>query len=105
MNRLEDKDLHLLLDEPIYVLADHGDHPTEQAESEEQQTFLGKNEKGIGIFAENSNEEDISFLFKGLNALDITEQDVALFSNDFDSLVTYPDHTIRLRFSQQINLE
>ena len=104
MNRLDDKNIHLLLDEPIYVLADHGDHPAGEVKKDNQLEYLGENGKGIGIFAEAASEDDLAFLFKGLNALNIYEPDIALFDKDYDSLQEYPNHHKRLRFSEHVDI-
>ena len=105
MNRLDDQHIHLLLDDPIYVLADHGDHPTGSSEKEEQPVFQGENRKGICIFASGAKEEDKIFLFKGLNALNIDEADVAIFDADYESLKEYPAHNTRLRFTELVKLD
>jgi hypothetical protein len=104
MNRLDDNHIHLLLDEPIYVLADHGDHPSDEAINDNQPGYIGENGKGICIFAEAASEEDLAFLFKGLNALNINKQDIALFEKDYDSLQEYPIHQRRLRFSEHVDI-
>ena len=67
MDKVAPEHLHLLLDEPIYVLPDHGDHPLETVVAEEQPTYSGANNLGICIFLGDSDEEDLNFLFKGLN--------------------------------------
>jgi hypothetical protein len=87
MNKLNPEHLHLLLDEPIYIL--HSDHLKDQEDdvvlapenSYTKATFEGENKKGILIFVGKGSEdiaEDKGFLFKGLNALNILAEDVAL---------------------------
>ena len=39
MNRLADEHLHLLLDEPVYIIADHGDHPTDEILKDDQPEY------------------------------------------------------------------
>lgn len=104
MNRLAEEHIHLLIDEPIYVLEDHGDHPTIQYVAEKEPEYTGANEKGICIFAEEPSDDDLTFLFKGLNALNIEAKDVAIFRTDYEATRDYPDHNHRLRFSEQISL-
>lgn len=99
MNRLSDQHIHLLIDEPIYVLPDHGDHPIEEPEKQESLTYQGGNRKGICVFHQDASDEDIAFLFKGLNALEIELEDIALFNAVYDPEASYPDHTIRITFS------
>ena len=105
MNRLDEAHLHLLIDEPIYVLADHGDHPAEQSIKEDQPDYSGDNLQGIAIFTANPEDDDLVFLFKGLNALDIYEKDVAVFKEDYNAAKNYPAHTKCLRFSEHIGLD
>ena len=109
MENLANEHLYLLLDEPIYVVPDHGDHPlTEEKEEIPLPAFLGENKKGIGVFIGNnpdSEDQDLEFLFKGLNALDITAIDIALFKEPFNENVKYPDHQKRLEFDNQISEE
>ena len=82
MNKLNPEHLHLLIDEPIYVLDEHfeGHEPAPEAEPEtELVNFKGENKKGILIMMQESLlAEDEVFIFKGLNALDIFAEDVAL---------------------------
>lgn len=104
MNRLADEHLHLLLDEPVYIIADHGDHPTDEILKDDQPEYDGENKKGICIFAAEANEDDLAFLFKGLNALNIDKPDVAIYKNDYDSLEEYPDHRKRLRFTEHVEM-
>jgi len=83
MNNLKPEHLHLLLDEPIYVLNDHfEDHepiPEIIRETEQVVDFKGENKKGILIITQETfGEEDEEFLFKGLNALHIFDEDVAI---------------------------
>lgn len=103
MEKLSDEHLHLLLDEPIYVMPDHGDHPIVEDQAEEyiSPSFEGNNEKGICVFIGNnpdSLEQDMEFLFKGLNALDITHSDIALYKDNCDLTANYPAHTRRIEF-------
>ena len=107
MDKIPEDHLYLLLDEPIYVLADHGDHPIDHAPESvdaEQENFTGSNNLGISVFIGDADKEDIEFLFKGLYALKIESDDIALFNSDYDPEKEYPDHTKRLIFSEQVNL-
>lgn len=92
MNKLSDEHLYLLLDEPIYVLEEHfeGHKGEVKQEIEEENNsgkmpqFIGENKKGILILIHKSDRDAFSsddeiFLFKGLNALDIFIDDVAIF--------------------------
>jgi hypothetical protein len=90
MNKLAPEHLHLLLDEPIYVLnSDHFESQEQNLVSVSENvdavvTFEGENKKGILIFIGKESEdqaEDKSFLFKGLNALNILVEDVALIED------------------------
>lgn len=102
MNKLDKDHLYLLIDEPIYVLPDHGDHPTGPDPKDEMVVnFKGENNKGICVFAGNASDEDLAFLFKGLNALDVELGDIALFSDNFNPGKNYPEHSIRLRFGTE----
>ena len=108
MNRLENEHLHLLLDEPFYVLPDHGDHPIDSPDDTTVVAFEGYNVKGIAVFVGDASEDDVAFLFKGLNALDISLEDIALFKSVHDSNLKYPDHTIRIDFTavdRQVNFD
>ena len=105
MNKLDKDHLHLLIDEPIYVLPDHGDHPTEPEPNDEMVSFRGENKKGICVFAGNVSDEDLAFLFKGLNALDIELGDIALFNDNFNPDKNYPEHSIRIRFGTETKSE
>ena len=104
MIRLDNEHIHLLLDEPIYVLADHGDHPADDAVNDDQPAYRGNNNKGVCVFAEAASKDDLVFLFKGLNALNISDDDVALFDKDYDALQEYPNHHKRLRFSKHVDV-
>lgn len=106
MDNLSPEHLHILLDEPIYVLADHGDHPIEEAIVEEDQPlYRGENNQGICLFVGDSNQEDIDFLFKGLNALNLQEKDVAIFDSEFISSNEYPSHSKRLIFTTRAKID
>ena len=104
MNRLENEHLHLLLDEPFYVLPDHGDHPIESIQETPIVAFEGNNEKGITVFVGDASEDDVAFLFKGLNALDISLEHVAMFSSNYDPNLKYPDHKILIDFTAIISI-
>ena len=87
MNKLKPEHLHLLLDEPIYVLNEHfegHDQSVDLApETEQLPKFKGGNKKGILIIIEEKAEDSVAtkdeeFLFKGLNALNIIAEDVAI---------------------------
>ncbi len=87
MNKLKPEHLHLLLDEPIYVLEEHFEGHEQaidlQPETEQLPKFKGENKKSILIIIEEMAEdsvatEDEEFLFKGLNALNIIAEDVAI---------------------------
>lgn len=107
MDKLSPEHLHLLFDEPIYVLSDHGDHPIQEKASvpkveAEEISFEGENEKGLAIYIENSilSEEDKLFLFKGLNALDLDTKDIALMvGHKFKENNLNPPHSLRIEFS------
>ncbi len=101
MNKLSPEHIHLLLDEPIYVLSNehlpqHPEIPEHgtalQEEHETLVNFKGKNLKGILIIIEEQVEEalnidDEEFLFKGLNALKIFADDVAIFAKLPDKML------------------
>lgn len=87
MNKLDPQHLHLLLDEPIYVLHEHFETPVKEPviEHDEIESLPGSgaNKKGIIIINldekhELISQEDEQFLFKGLNALDIYLDDVLI---------------------------
>ena len=95
MNQLSPEHLHLLLDEPIYVLEsdlrehfeshEHTPELNSAPETEQPTDFKGENKKGIMIIIENKSDkavaaEDEEFLFKGLNALNIFAEDAAIIS-------------------------
>ena len=101
MNKLNPEDLHLLLDEPIYVLHEHFDSGVHEPENEaiepSQVLVKGENKKGIIILNEDNTTDLIApddeiFLFKGLNALGITLADIVIL-----------DATQPLAKSMQIN--
>jgi hypothetical protein len=88
MNKLYPEHLHLLLDEPIYVLDEHfegSEQIIDLPENEELPKYRGENKKGILIIieatAENFGTADEEFLFAGLNALNIYAEDVAMLVN------------------------
>ena len=94
MNKLNPEHLHLLLDEPIYVLNEHfeGHDSSPVPESEQLTNYKGENKKGILIIIEEKAEDSVAtkdeeFLFKGLNALNIIAEDVAIIDKhpDIDS--------------------
>jgi hypothetical protein len=105
MNKLNPEHLHLLLDEPIYVLNDHFEDPAEASpeiiqETEQVVDFKGENKKGILIISQETFvEEDEEFLFKGLNALNIFAEDVAIVYMQPDLKVSEIKHTKRLIFA------
>ena len=113
MNKLSPEHLHLLLDEPIYVLDGHFEshgqkpelEPEVEANTENLTDFRGDNMKGILILNENNSPniidaEDEAFLFKGLNALDIQLPDVAITNNTSTTkdIITM-SHSKRINFS------
>ena len=108
MDKLAPEHLHLLFDEPIYVLEDHGDHPIPEKTSApkveiEEISFEGENEKGLAIYIEDSElpEDDRVFLFKGLNALDLDSKDIALIiGHSFIENNQNPPHSLRIEFSE-----
>ena len=93
MNKLNPEDLHLLIDEPIYLLDDHviqkgeeevKDEVKEDSKVEEPVVELAKPKttKNIIVISEsNISSEDEIFLFKGLNALDITKDDISILNS------------------------
>ena len=110
MNKLNPEHLHLLLDEPIYVLeSDLREHfeneqPPEQEtapETEQPINLKGENKKGILIITQESLAvEDEEFLFKGLNALDIFAEDaVIIIKPSNDEIPADITHSKRLVFS------
>jgi hypothetical protein len=112
MNKLSPEHLHLLLDEPIYVLhSDLREHlesveePPELLEENEQlPDFRGDNKKGILIIIDNRPEnsvavEDEEFLFKGLNALNIFTEDVAIIEMLPEQEFPKIEHHKRIVFS------
>ena len=105
MNKLDPEHLHLLLDEPIYVLDEHfegSEKIVELAEIEELPKFRGENKKGILIIieatAENFVTADEEFLFAGLNALNIYAEDVAILVNFPVDEIPGIDHSKRILF-------
>ena len=84
MNKLNPEDLHLLIDEPIYVLREQVIQQEEIIEAaivEEPKIALEKPvpTKDILVIVSNSvSPDDEIFLFKGLNALDITKNDISI---------------------------
>jgi len=107
MNKLNPKDLHLLIDEPIYVLNDHIHQQEEEIEGskvEEPNVELAKPETTkeiIVITGSSISPEDEEFLFKGLNALDITKDNVSILNSLTPSQdgVQSP-HKKEIRFSE-----
>ena len=113
MNKLSPEHLHLLLDEPIYVL--HNDRLSESIEDDEQTDelvpetnelpdFRGDNKKGILILIEELPEESVAakdeeFLFKGLNALKVFAEDVAIVDTQPALEVPEIKHKKRIIFS------
>ena len=76
MDKLNPENIHLLLDEPIYVLKEHftGHEPKPETDSDATPLpeFKGQNKKGILVVVEGGNAdlittEDEEFIFKGLN--------------------------------------
>lgn len=91
MNKLSPEHLHLLLDEPIYVLEsdlrehieshEHVPELNSAPKTEQPTDFKGENKKGILIISQELIvAEDEEFLFKGLNALNIFAEDAAIIS-------------------------
>lgn len=110
MDKLPAEYLPLLMDDPIYVLEEHGDHavvePEAEVEEPEAVYFTGENKKGIAVFlgADGNDEqatEDEAMLFKGLNALEITLEDIALIKQAYNNDAILPEHKVRLVFSQE----
>jgi hypothetical protein len=114
MNKLSPEHLHLLLDEPIFVLEEHFEghiqesepkpdgQPTPVAEVMETPEYNRANKKGILIVTNSSDTEavaDEEFLFKGLNALDIHLSDIAIIKNPADSNTI--EHSIRIDFNAE----
>ncbi|MEN8249063.1 MAG: hypothetical protein ABFS32_09030 [Bacteroidota bacterium] len=104
MIKLDPEHIHLLLDEPIYVLHEHFDavvsEPSAELEKPQISNHKGENKKGIVIINHDDNselmsQEDETFLFKGLNALDLTLEDV---------LITYSEDSLddSIEFKKQI---
>ena len=112
MSKIHPEDLHLLLDEPIYVINEHADTPVtppeEEMENEHPLDFEGKNKKGILIIISKSGEEktdaeDQEFLFKGLNALNILAEDVAIVNGtDHNNIISKIKHGKRIIFSSSL---
>ena len=107
MNKLSPEHLHLLLDEPIYVLNEHFEgHDAVEPEPEQLTTYKGENKKGILITIETKKEvsiaaEDEEFLFKGLNALNIFAEDVAIVDKNQNFDLREIEHNKRLMFVSQ----
>lgn len=108
MNKLNTEHLHLLLDEPIYVLNEHFEGHEQsfdlEPENEELPKFKGENKKGILIIIEEKAEDavaaqDEEFLFKGLNALNIIAEDVAIVDMYSDIDTQEINHIKRITFS------
>ena len=108
MNKLSPEDLHLLLDEPIYVLEKEYTeapeaHVVVETKDDLQVNFIGENKKGILILISKEGEElldneDAEFLFKGLNALHLSVEDVAIAENDIKNQDNI-DHSKRIVFT------
>ncbi len=111
MNKLDPEHLHLLLDEPIYVLNKHFDVTETQANDEksDQKEFEkeAKEVKGVLIINEEIGEdiilqEDEEFLFKGLSALEINKDDVTIISTKTTAEdVKLIPHTKRIIFKSE----
>jgi hypothetical protein len=109
MSKINPEHLHLLLDEPIYVINEHADTPMptseEKTEDEQPVLFDGENKRGILIILSKSGEEktdaeDQEFLFKGLDALNILAEDVAIVNGtDYNNIISKIDHSKRIIFS------
>jgi len=112
MNKLNPEHLHLLLDEPIYVLdsdlREHFEGPEQSPdllpEPEQVGNFRGENKKGILIIIEGNTEnsvaaEDEEFLFRGLNALNIFAEDVAIIDNFLGKEIPGIEHKKRITFN------
>jgi hypothetical protein len=111
MNKLNPEHLHLLLDEPIYVLNDHFEDPEASPEiiqeTEQVVNFKGENKKGILIISQETFvEEDEEFLFKGLNALNIFAEDVAIIDTSPNADIPKSiNHNKRITFNASPNSE
>jgi hypothetical protein len=106
MNKLNPEHLHLLLDEPIYVLNEHfeGHDSAPVPEYEQLTNYKGENKKGILIIIEEKAEDTVAvkdeeFLFKGLNALNIIAEDVAIIDKHPDIDSQEIKHNKRITFS------
>jgi len=116
MNKLSDEHLYLLLDEPIYVLEEHFEsHEITKVpdvktvkSNEASVLIMGENQKGILILVDEKNdevisEEDKNFLFKGLNALKIFVEDVAIAKmNDQNEISESINFSVCIRFSDDL---
>ena len=105
MNKLNPEHLHLLLDEPIYVLNEHfeGHDSATIPETVQITNYRGENKKGILIIIEEKAEDavavkDEEFLFKGLNALNIIAEDVAIVEKHPDIDIQEIKHNKRITF-------
>ena len=108
MNKLNSEHLHLLLDEPIYVLNEHFEGHEQavdlEPETEQLPKFKGENKKGVLIIIEEKAEDSVAtqdeeFLFKGLNALNIIAEDVAIVDENSDIDNQKIKHNKRITFS------
>ncbi|RLD24493.1 MAG: hypothetical protein DRI71_02400 [Bacteroidetes bacterium] len=109
MSKLNPEHLYLLLDGPIYVINEHADTPVPQPEEKTEDPqpvlFEGENKQGILIILSKSGEEkadsaDEEFLFKGLNALNLTAEDVAIADGtDHGTFISNIKHSKRIIFS------
>lgn len=112
MNKLNPEDLHLLIDEPIYVLREQvsqQEEVVEDASVEEPKIELEKPELSkdiLVIVSNNVSPDDEIFLFKGLNALDITKNDISILDaftpNEDDSRFS---HKKEIHFSENPDVE
>ena len=108
MNKLIPEDLHLLLDEPIYVLEkEYTEAPeapiVDVTKDDLQVNFIGENKKGILILISKQGQElldndDAEFLFKGLNALHLSAEDIAIAEYDINNQDNI-DHSKRIVFT------
>jgi hypothetical protein len=104
MNKLNPEDLHLLIDEPIYLLKEQvvqQEEIKEDTKVEEPKVELEKpaSIKDILVIVSNNiSPDDEIFLFKGLNALDITKDDISILD-----AFTPADEDSRFSHSKEIH--
>ena len=107
MNKLDPKDLHLLIDEPIYLLNDHihqEEETIEESKVEEPNVELVNpaTTKDIIIVIDNVlSQDDEVFLYKGLNALDVTKDDISILdSSALTQEDSSPSHKKEIFFNE-----